>query len=179
MSKMWMASNQSERGVGKRELGTACLLAASFLLFVSPSTFACSCAAFPADEAKAIAIAYSRADVIFLGVAIDVRAKWQLPLRVRDTTFVVEASWKGLGGDDGTIVRTAISETACGFKFRKRGRYLVFANWDPRKGILWTNLCELTREESNAQGLIKELDALIQQKRAKSQGGETKGVEPD
>lgn len=159
MSKVWMASNQSKRGVGERELGTACLLAISFLL-VSPSTFACSCAPYPADEAKAVAIAYSRADVIFLGVATDVRSKLLLPLRVRDTAFEVVASWKGLGGDDGTIVRAAISEMACGFKFVKRGRYLVFANWDPGTGVLWTNMCELTREESKAQGLIKELDAL-------------------
>ena len=166
MSKMYMGSDQSERGVRERLLVAACLLAIGFLL-ISPRTFACSCAPFPADEAKAAAIAYGRADVIFLGVATGVTTKLLLPLRVRDTTFEVIASWKGLGSNDAIVVRAAISEMACGFKFRKRGRYIVFANWDPDTGSLWTNLCELTREESHAQGLIKALDALKQEKEPK------------
>ena len=126
------------------------------------SAQACSCAAFPADETKAAKIALDRADVVFLGVVTDVRSKLVMLPPSRDATFDVYISWKGLSGHDQTVVRTAVDEAACGFKFQKRSWYLVFGNWDRKKKILRTNMCELTREESKAQGLIKALDALTQ-----------------
>ena len=130
------------------------------LLLATTSASACSCAAFPADETKAATIAYGRADVVFLGVVTDVDSKFVALPPSRDTTFDVFVSWKGLSGHDRTVVRTAIDETACGFTFQKGGWYLVFANRDRRKGILWTNMCELTREEAKAKGLIDALDVL-------------------
>ena len=178
MSKVDVASDHSKRRVIAREAITACLLAISCLLF-SPSSFACTCMPYPADEAKAVAMAYGSANVIFLGVATATKSKLLLPLRVRDTTFEVIKSWKGLGGNDAIVVRAAISEMSCGFKFHKGDRYLVFANWDPDNGSLWTNMCELTREESQAQGLIKALDTLKQQNEAGSQGEEAGGAGPD
>ena len=159
----------------KRKVVTAYLLVVS-LLMIAPRSFACTCAPYPADEAKATAIAFGRADVIFLGIATGVKSKLLLPLRVRDTTFEVIASWKGGGGEEAIVVRAAISEMACGFKFRKGGRYLVFANREPDKGILWTNMCELTRAESQAQGLMKALDTLKRQREAELRGEETGGA---
>ena len=133
------------------------------LLGATTPVLACSCAAFPADETKAASIAFGRADVVFLGVATDVNAKFVRLPPARDTAFDVFTTWKGLSGHDQTVVRTAIDEAACGFRFRKRGWYLVFANWDRKREVLWTNMCELTRPESEAQGLIEALDALVQQ----------------
>jgi hypothetical protein len=171
MSKEQMAPNESKRIVREHELAVVWFLAIGLLL-ASSSSFACSCAVYPADEAKAVAMAYGRADAIFLGVVTAVKSKILLPLPVRDATFEVMVSWKGLSGFDRTVVRAAISESACGFKFRKQGRYLVFANWDSKKGILRTNMCELTREESEAQGLIKELDALNQLEESNPHGAD-------
>jgi len=71
------------------------LLLASLILAPSVAV-ACTCAAFPDDEAKAAAIAYARADVVFLGVVTSIKSKWwQLPIAVRDTTFDVREAWKG------------------------------------------------------------------------------------
>ena len=133
------------------------------LLLVADSAFACSCAAFPPDETKAAQIAYSRADVVFLGVVTNVDSGFARLPPSRDTTFDVFTTWKGLSGHEQTVVRTAIDEAACGFRFQERVWYLVFANWDRKKKVLWTNMCELTRTEAEAQGLIKALDDLVQQ----------------
>ena len=154
-----MALHTSIRILTARKLIAVFLLTVGSLL-VSPRSFACSCAAFPADEAEAAAIAYGRADVVFVGIVTSVKKRFQMPLPVRDATFDVSQSWKGVSEFDGTVVRSAIGEIACGFKFRKGSRYLVFANWVPDHGVLWTNMCELTREESKAGTLIKELDGI-------------------
>lgn len=163
-----MGLNASIRILTARKLMVVFLLAVS-LLFVSPHSFACSCAAYPADEAKAVAMAYGRADAVFLGIVTGVRSKRLQPLSVRDATFEVTSSWKGLSSYDGAVVRSANGELACGFNFRKSSRYLVFAHWDAEQGILWTNMCELTRKESEATGLIKVLNDLNEQEEADHQ----------
>jgi len=142
-----------------RGLAVALVLLA-FIICMPSLTFACSCMAYPEDEAKAVAIAFARADVIFLGTVSAVKSKRFRPLAVRDATFDVLSVWKGQIGRNLTVVRAAIGVLACGYKFRKSGNYLVFANWDAEQEILWTNMCELTREQSKAQGLIRELDKL-------------------
>jgi hypothetical protein len=159
LSNTMMALNTSIRNLNARKLMVVFSLAVSLLL-VSSRSFACSCAAFPADEAEAVAIAYGRADVVFVGIVTSVKKRFQLPLPVRDATFDVSQAWKGVSEFDGTVVRSAIGEIACGYKFRKGSSYLVFANWVPDQGVLWTNMCELTREESKAETLIKELDGI-------------------
>lgn len=129
-------------------------------LITSTDSFGCSCAAYPDDEAKAARLAYTQADAVFLGSVTRIKSR---PIHwppVRDSFFDVEKFWKGHRWIEDTVVRSAMSETACGFKFRKGTRYLVFAYWDEKRGILWTNMCELNREESEAQGLIRELDSL-------------------
>lgn len=160
-----MNVNRSRKIFRIRDMSSVCLLAFSLLLFGS-SALACSCAPYPADEAEAVAMAYERADAVFLGTVTGVRSKRLQPLSVRDATFELSSSWKGLSSYDGAVVRSADGELACGFNFRKSNRYLVFAHWDADQGILWTNMCELTREESEATGLIKVLDELKEQEEA-------------
>ena len=111
-------------------------------------------------------MAYARADVIFLGSVTGTQSSKLRALSVRDVSFDVLVSWKGLSGHSGAVVRTAKGELACGFKFRRRGRYLVVAYWDTDQNVLWTNMCELTRKEAEARDLIAALDKLVGQKKA-------------
>ena len=120
-------------------------------------------------------MAQGLADAIFLGTVTEMGSGQWRNLTIRDATFRVSRSWKGLNGRDVAVVRSAASEISCGFEFRKTRRYLVFAHW--QDGILWTNMCELTRMESEAQGLIKALDNLKQRKNSNS--GEKDGRDAD
>lgn len=135
------------------------LLFLTTLILAPSAAVACSCAAFPDDDAQAAAIAHARADAVFLGVVTGIKTKrWRLPIGVRETTFDVRKAWKGLSGRNPAVVLSAIGSIACGYKFTKPGEYLVFAYWDVDRQILTTNMCELTRKASEADGLIRELD---------------------
>jgi hypothetical protein len=136
------------------------LLAGVCLMFGAGNADACMCVAYPEDVDKAVAMAYAYADVIFLGDVTAVKRKFLSYPQSRHTTFTVLKSWKGLNSSM-AIVRTAISETACGYTFKKPGKYLVFANWDVKREVLTTNMCELNRRESDAGDYIVELDKLV------------------
>jgi hypothetical protein len=127
---------------------------------------ACSCAAFPQNIPQAVAIAYGRADVIFVGDVVNVRTKFLRLPQVRESSFLVRDRWKG-SINDTVIVQTNVGESACGYTFRKNASYLVFAYWNPRKTILTTSLCELTRSEDSATDVITELDKLAKRQTAK------------
>ena len=86
-------------------------------------------------------------------------------LRQREVTFSVRDRWKG-SIPDTTLVRTNIGEIACGYDFKKRNSYLVFAYWDQRRQHLTTSFCDLTRPEAKAKDAIGVLDRLT--KRAKA-----------
>lgn len=126
----------------------------------STDSFGCSCAAYPEDDSQAAGLAYAQADAVFLGAVTKIKTRPFHWPPVRDFFFDVEKFWKGHRWIEDTTVRSAISETACGFDFRKGTRYLVFAYWDEKRGMLWSNMCELNRKESEAQGLIEALDKL-------------------
>lgn len=135
------------------------LIAVALLIAGTDSALACSCAAFPDDARQAIAIAYPRADVIFTGTATKVQRKlFRLP-PARETAFRVDVMWKG-NPTENVVVRTNIGESACGYKFRKDTAYLVFGYWNPDRTVLTTSMCELTRPESNASALLRELEVM-------------------
>lgn len=157
--RLYMDQNTAGRSRPSRKILLA-LVGLVCALLVSLDTFACSCAPYPEDEAKAAARAYHQADAIFLGAVSAVKSRRFRPLPVRDTTFEILAAWKGLKNAKEALVRSAIGEIGCGYKFGKSGTYLVFAYWDERQQILTTNMCELNRKESAARGLIAELDKL-------------------
>lgn len=131
------------------------------LIFLCPpqAAQACSCAAFPNDLEKAVAMAYALADVVFLGDVMAMRKTFLGILGQREVTFAVRDVWKG-SIQDTTLVRTNIGEIACGFNFKKRNSYLVFAYWDPQRQHLTTSFCDLTRAEAEATGAISVLDRL-------------------
>lgn len=131
------------------------------LIFLCPPQVAeaCSCAPFPDDLEKAVTMAYAQADVVFLGDAIAMRKTALGILRQREVTFSVRDRWKGSVADT-ALVRTNIGEIACGYDFKKRNSYLVFAYWDEQRQRLTTSLCDLTRAEGQAKGAISVLDRL-------------------
>ena len=126
---------------------------------------ACSCMAFPEDPEKAVEMAYAQADVVFLGDVTAIRKTSFGILRQREVTFSVRDRWKGAVPDTSTV-RTNIGEIACGYDFRKRKAYLVFAYWDQQLGVLTTSFCDLNQPEAKAEGAVSILDRLA--KRAKS-----------
>lgn len=146
-----------QRGIG--------LILALFLLCAPQAANACSCMPFPNDLEKAVAMAYARADVVFLGDVTAMRSTFLGILRQREVTFSVRERWKGSISDK-TFVRTNNGEIACGFNFKKRNSYLVFAYRDQQRQHLTTSFCDLNRTEAAATGAIRVLDQLTSKQRA-------------
>jgi hypothetical protein len=65
-------------------------------------------------------------------------------------TFEVFNSWKGLQGER-VEVRTTSQGPACGFDFRVRQAYLVYASASGPNGSLTTGFCTRTRRIADAQ----------------------------
>ena len=142
--------------VSRRWLGPILVL---IFLWPLQAAEACSCMPFPDDLKKAAATAYARADVVFLGDALAMRNTFLGSLRQREVTFSVRDRWKG-SIPDTTLVRTNVGEIACGYNFKKRNSYLVFAYWDQQRKQLTTSFCDLTRTEAKAKDAIGMLDRL-------------------
>ena len=135
------------------------IIFALFYLSMPSNAAACSCAVFADNLERAVALAYARADVIFLGDAITVRNKILRIPPQREAEFYVQGLWKG-SILDVVLVRTNIEESACGYKFRERQSYLVFGYWDRKRRYLKTSFCELTRTEAEAKDAIVILDKI-------------------
>jgi hypothetical protein len=140
------------------------------LIFLCPpqAAEACMCMPFPDDFEKAVATAYARADVVFLGDALAMRNTVLGSLQQREVTFSVRDRWKGSTSDT-TLVRTNVGEIACGYKFKERNSYLVFAYWDQQLQLLTTSFCDLTRTEAEAKAAIGVLDRLTKRANAAAQ----------
>ncbi len=139
----------------------------SALIFLCPpqAAEACMCMPFPDDFEKAVATAYARADVVFLGDALAMRNTFLGSLQQREVTFSVRDLWKGSTADT-TLVRTNIGEIACGYNFKEGNSYLVFAYWDQQLQLLTTSFCDLTRTEAEAKSAIGVLDRLTKRANA-------------
>lgn len=137
------------------------------LMFLWPpkAAEACSCMPFPADLEKAVAIAYARADVVFFGDALAMHNTALGILKQREVKFSVRDRWKG-PIQDTMLVRTNIGEIACGYDFKKRKSYLMFAYWDKQRQLLTTSFCDLNRTETNAKSTIGALDRLTKRANA-------------
>ena len=153
--------------VSKRWLGPILVL---IFLWPPQAAEACTCMAFPNDLEKAVAMAYAQADVIFLGDATAVRNTFLGILGQREVTFSVRDRWKG-SIPDTTLVRTNKGEIACGYNFKKRNSYLVFAYWDQQRKHLTTSFCDLNRTEAKAKDAIAALDRLTKRANAAASRG--------
>ena len=97
------------------------------LFAVASPAFACSCLAYPADEAEAAAMAYPKADAVFVGKVTAVKTGVPGMSRFHKVHFDVDTAVKGVDDDLPLVVSTAASSAACGYPFRKGETYLVFA----------------------------------------------------
>lgn len=138
-------------------------------LWPAYAAYACSCMVFPTDLEKAMAMAYARADVVFLGDVTATRNTLLGLLRQREVTFSVRDHWKG-SIPDTLLVRTNIGEIACGYDFEKGNSYLVFAYWDPLRKHLTTSFCDLNRVAATAGDAISVLNRLTNRKRGGGSG---------
>jgi hypothetical protein len=132
----------------------------SFLMLASKTAIACTCMAYPDDIDKAVAMAYGQADAVFLGTVEKTRKKLFRYPPEQQALFIVQTIWKGLDTNR-TVVRSNIGEIGCGFKFSKRGNYLVFAHWDGKREILTTSFCDLTRIEAKSRDAIAALEKIV------------------
>ena len=140
-----------------------CYLMAVMSLFAVSKALACSCVPHNDDLPTAVARAYEQADAVFLGRAGSKHFRKDSIAGSHETDFIVEDRWKGLTGD--TIkVRTNTGEAACGYRFHKSTRYLVFA-YKTKDKILTTNLCELTQPAGQADETIEILNQLAGRKK--------------
>lgn len=136
-------------------VATVCMLP----LLTEPAV-ACTCMAFPADEAEAAALAYPQADAVFVGTVTTIKSGLPGIIRWRTVTFDIDKVWKGVTDDVPVVVRTATNSAACGYRFHERETYLVFAYREPNDDTLTTNLCALNMPERDARALIRELDKI-------------------
>jgi len=152
---------------GQRWLGPVLAL---IILWPAQEAEACNCMAFPTDRHKAVAMAFSRADVVFLGDVTAMRNTSLGILRQREVTFSVRDRWKG-SIPDTIVVRTNIGEIACGYEFKKRDIYLVFAYWDQQRKYLTTSFCDINRTEAEAKDEIAVLNGLTKRTKAAAHQG--------
>lgn len=152
--------------VSRRWLGPVLVL---IFLWPPQAAQACSCMAFPDDFEMAVATAYARADFVFFGDVTAMRRTFLGSLQQREVTFSVRDRWKG-SIPDTTLVRTNIGEIGCGYDFKKRNSYLVFAYWNQQRNQLTTSFCDMNRIEAKAKDAIGVLDRLT--KRAAAAAGQ-------
>jgi hypothetical protein len=117
-------------------------------LFAQP-VHACSCAATPPPlraliEAKAVFVGEVLSKETF-----EVTDKFGTQPVVR-VKFAVSRVWKGVEGAE-AIIHTSAYEPACGYRFEKGKKYLVYAYSDRwGLGVLETGICNRTKELRDA-----------------------------
>ena len=134
------------------------------------STFACTCGSTLITKVKLMEgkIDGTGADrawideypgVIFAGQVIKIK-KVQIKLPSSDywpnhkVTFKVDRYWKGDSPE--VIVFTGVGGGSCGFRFRKKQSYIVFAQMIENR--LQTGICDFTSESHYAENIIKGLN---------------------
>ncbi len=122
------------------------------------AALACSCLAYPADEAKAVAMAWPSADAVFLGEVTAVKPGTLGLGRWTSVTVEIHSVWKGVTDDTSVVIKTPSNSAACGYPFRNGETYVVFAERNPDSGGLTTTLCSLNRRARDAEGLMRALD---------------------
>lgn len=130
-------------------LGLTALLVA---LWITPpcETGFCSCVG-PRDVPSSVA----SADAVFTGRVVRVRNVTHGGRQLRRVTLRVDRAWKGVDSRT-VVVITGSGGGDCGFPFRRRESYLVFAG-ERTDGLLGTGLCGRTAELSRAAADIRDL----------------------
>nr|WP_062341196.1 hypothetical protein [Herbidospora sakaeratensis] len=131
-----------------RRLLLVLALAAGTLVFSSVPAYACKCALVPVKERVA------NSALVFTGVATGFKAATS-PTRQHTYTFRADHSYKGKPKVTVKVV-TNTESAACGVKFTRGARYLVFAG--KSGGRLVTGLCSGNSAVAKGTGPLKAAD---------------------
>ncbi len=121
----------------------AALLICSVLVFPVRTANACSCV-----EAQPDAVALTRSDVVFSGVASDPGGTSLAGGRQR-TRFDVDAVYRGAAHAEQSV-QSGSGDGDCSYSFKSGTRYLVFAE-RVRADELYTSICANTHPISDAE----------------------------
>jgi hypothetical protein len=124
------------------------------------SAFACTCTELPS-----VCEAYNEADVVFAGLALEVRVV-SLPIGNGPDTyeqklvrFNAEEAFRGVEGGE-VDVYTGVNEAMCGNNFVAGERYLVYCYRDADTGHVSTNICTRTAPVAAADEDLEFLRSL-------------------
>lgn len=140
----------------------AIVVVAVCAVFLAPDcASACSCAApAGASPQEIVRQELSGSDAVFAGEVVDIDRPLSITSSVdpMTVTFRVSESWKGAGRET-VSVKTAVSDTSCGYPFDEGEGYVVFASEGTTygEGELEVALCGSTRPLPEARA---ELAAL-------------------
>ncbi len=141
-------------------------------LFTPQAISACSCEFLPPLQNL------GGSAFVFSGTVIEIveEGATEAESPIFFTTFEVDRSWKGIDGQETTIVSWADSGADCGYSFEVGEAYLVYGyisgsilgdkietdrSPDVAGGFRLTNGCKQTKRLSEAAGDIAALDGLI------------------
>lgn len=134
-------------------------LAACFLLIGASEVFACTCmhlGRYQKPDQEIIDKKRESANAVFSGEVIKIvetkasKGSANISLKVHIKVFKV---WKGIATEN-VLVSTAKASSFCGYPFKLKERYLIYA-YRYEKGDLSTSLCERTTMLDNAEEDIK------------------------
>lgn len=140
------------------------LLATLLLLMLTAAADACSC--FPPPDAQT---ELSTSDAVFAGKVLSMSFVHDTipgggpagkPAWVRSTVLIrfrVMAAWKGVRADTTVTLVTAPDGGMCGYPFRLRTEYVVYAMRSAKENRFGTSICSRTCSGSKA---LAEWDAL-------------------
>ncbi len=135
---------------------SAIVVAVVCAAFLAPDcASACSCAApAGASPQEVVRQELSISDAVFAGEVVDIDRPLSITSSVdpMTVTFRVSEAWKGAGRET-VNVKTAVSDTSCGYPFDEGEGYVVFASEGTTygEGELEVALCGSTKPLSEAR----------------------------
>ena len=130
-------------------LGFLALLGALWMAPACETGF-CSCVG-----PRGVPSSAASADAVFTGRVVRVRNVMNGGRQMRRVTLRVDRAWKGVDART-VVVMTGSGGGDCGFPFRRRQSYLVYANGPPGE-VLGVGICGRTAEVSRAAADLREL----------------------
>ena len=128
------------------------LLLPGFLIFNADTNLACTCAPL-----KSATQELDRAAAVFSGKVVEVRRHTgtaDLFFSI-EVVFNVVKTWKGIRARTVSVFTSSDSD-ACGYRFKERRTYLVYAYGDT-EGRLSTSICSRTKRLKNSREDLKVL----------------------
>ena len=125
------------------------------LMFGTNNIFACSCL-----PAKSAAQELEQSTAVFSGKVIKIKRHKQAGniFNSVEVIFSVQKAWKGVKKKTVSVF-TSSNSAACGFNFKEKQTYLVYASGQV-EGNLSTTICSRTKSLKDAREDLRELGAV-------------------